>query len=82
MTLPREIEERFERIEAILENAGKRLDHAGEVIDRAGRVIDRMAPLVEETWTLARQNEKTVQAHLASHEEPEPILHRPSVMAE
>ena len=65
MTLPREVEERFERIEAILENAGKRLDHASEV-------IDRMAPLIEETWTLARQNEKTVQAHLASHEEPAP----------
>ena len=75
MTLPREVEERFERIEAILENAGKRLDHASEV-------IDRMAPLVEETWTLTRENAKIVQAHLASHEKSEPRHHRPSVMAE
>ena len=61
MSLPKVVEERFERIEAILENAGKRLDHASEV-------IDRIAPLVEETWTLTRENAKIVQAHLASHE--------------
>ena len=41
MSLPKEVEERFERIEAILENAGKRLDHASEVIDRTAPFIGR-----------------------------------------
>ena len=63
--MEREVMERFERIEAILENAGKRLDHASEI-------IDRMAPLIEETWTLTRENSKIVQAHLSSHEKPSP----------
>ena len=71
--MDKNVEERFERIEAILENVGKRLDHASEVLDRA-------AQLVEETWTLTRQNQKNIEALIASREEPSRRLQRSNLM--